>query len=282
MSTDYQRVLDSIKDLPPMPVVATKVLKQMQDPDYSARALAQIIATDSGLSAQLLRLANSAFFGVPRQIQSLDKAVIMVGEKGLRNMALAASLKGMNRSFGLLEKMLWEDSIGCAIGARLAARTFRVCDPEEAFLGGLFRHIGKIVMDFAEPEKFQTMIQAAYNGEGSLGDLEGQYFSYSHAVIGAAVLKKWGLSDRLILSTLHHARADLIEEDDPAVFRLAATVNLAGGLCQRLGIGQRRPDEGYAAAGNPGLSKLQLTAEDFDSLCEELQTSFAETRELFL
>ena len=69
-----------------------------------------------------------------------------MGEKTLKSLVLASSLKGINKSFGLMEKMLWEDSLGCAIGARVTALRFKSAEPEEAFLAGLFRHIGKMVL----------------------------------------------------------------------------------------------------------------------------------------
>ena len=153
MSDDFKTVVRTIGDLPPMPAVAMKVLQQLQDPNISTSALAETIANDPAVSARVLKIANSAFYSMKRQVKTLEHALVVVGEKTLRSLVLAASLEVMNKQVGLLEKMLWEDSLGCAIGSRLVARRFKTVDPEEAFLGGLFRHLGKIVMNFSDRDR---------------------------------------------------------------------------------------------------------------------------------
>ncbi len=83
----------------------------------------------------------------------------------------------MNKSYGLLEKLLWEDSIGCAVGCRILARRFNTADPEEAFLAGLFRHLGKIVMNYSDPDSYRSLAEAAYEEGLSTSELEGRFFS---------------------------------------------------------------------------------------------------------
>jgi HD-like signal output (HDOD) protein len=247
--------------------------------------LGETISSDAAVSARMLKVANSAFYSMKRQIKTLEHAIAIVGERTLRSLVLAASLEGMNKSYGLLEKMLWEDSIGCAIGCRILARKFSSADPEEAFLAGLFRHLGKIVMNYSNPDSYRALAEMAYSEGVSTSELEGRFFPYAHAVVGAAVLDKWNFSRSLVMSTLHHE--DLLisvdeEDNGEALLELTATVNLAGKICTRLGIGHREPDEELDLLKTPGARALDLDDEDVESALLEVEEVFTENRDFFI
>lgn len=284
MSTDFQTVVRSIRDLPPMPAVATKVLELLGDPNVNYGKLGEAISSDPAVSARLLKIANSVVYSMKRQIKTLDHAIAIVGERTLRSLVLAASLEGMNKSYGLLEKMLWEDSIGCAIGCRILARKFASADPEEAFLAGLFRHLGKVVMNYSDSENYRALVEAVYAGEGRSSELEGRYFPYAHAVVGAAVLDKWNFSRTLVVATLHHDDLRVPEEEEEEIeglYRMTATVNLADRVCRRLGIGQRGPDESVDVVTCPGASALGLAEADVREAIEEVEEVFNTNRDFF-
>ncbi len=284
MTADFQTVVRSIRDLPPMPAVATKVLELLGDPNVNYGKLGEAISSDPAVSARLLKVANSAFYSMKRQIKTLDHAIAIVGERTLRSLVLAASLEGMNKSYGLLEKMLWEDSIGCAIGCRILARKFASADPEEAFLAGLFRHLGKVVMNYSDPESYRALVEADYADEDDYTELEGKYFPYAHNVVGAAVLDKWNFSRTLVMATLHHDDMTLPEEEEETagLYRITATVNLADRICQRLGIGQREPDESVDVANCPGAKALELSEVDIEQALEEVEEVFSNNRDFFV
>lgn len=287
MSVDFQTVVRSIGDLPPMPAVAAKVMELLGDPSANYTMLGEAVASDPAVSARLLKVANSAFYSLSREIKTLDHAISVVGERTLRSLVLAASLEGMNKSYGLLEKMLWEDSIGCAIGCRILARKFSSADPEEAFLAGLLRHLGKVIMNNNNPDSYRSLVAAVYAGEGSYADLEGNYFPYAHAVVGAAVLDKWNFNRSLVMTTLHHqdlrvAPDEAGEGGDQALYKLTATVNLSDRICAKLGIGQREADDTVDVAGCSGALALRLSAEEVAEAVAEVDEVFSENRDFFV
>ncbi len=292
MSNDFQTVVRSIRDLPPMPVVASKVLELLGDPDVDYRGVAQAISSDPAVSARLLKVANSAFYSMKRQIKTLDHAIAIVGERTLRSLVLAASLEGMNKSYGLLEKMLWEDAMGCAIGGRILARKFSSADPEEAFLAGLFRHLGKIVMNYSDPDTYRALVEAAYSEGVSTTELEGRFFPYSHEVVGAAVLEKWNFSKSLVMAVLHHEDLNIASGDDEtddfgdfdskAVLALTATVNLSGHICLKLGLGQREPNADLNAFDCLGAQSLKLSEDQVEDAVSEINEVFSENRDFFI
>lgn len=287
MSTDFQNVVRSIGDLPPMPAVATKVLELLGDPNVNYSKLGEAVSSDPAVSARLLKVANSAFYSMSRQIKTLDHAIAVVGERTLRSLILAASLEGMNKTYGLLEKLLWEDSIGCAIGCRVLARKFSSAEPEEAFLAGLFRHLGKVVMNYSDSDAYRSLVEAVYSGEGTYTVLEGTYFPYAHAVVGAAVLDKWNFNRSLVMTTLHHNDLKIPVEEESAegsrdLYRLTATVNLSDRICKYLGIGQREPDESIDVVGCLGAVALDLEEDAVLQAVTEVEEIFAENREFFV
>jgi len=286
MSVDFQTVVRSVGDLPPVPAVATKVLELLGQANSDYGQLGSAISSDPAVSARLLKVANSAFYSMSRQIKTLDHAIAIVGERTLRSLVLAASLEGMNKSYGLLEKMLWEDSIGCAIGCRILARKFSSADPEEAFLAGLFRHLGKVIMNYNNTEAYQALIEGVYAGDGSYKQLEGNYFPYAHEVVGAAVLDKWNFNRSMVMTTLHHDDLKIpIEEEEEGskdLYRLAATVNLSDCVCRKLGIGQRAPDEDLDVCKCLGAEALELDEDEVAEAVEEVDQVFSENREFFV
>jgi len=283
MTKDLQSIVNTIGDLPPMPVVAVKVLELLQDPKTTVDDLAKAIASDQAVSARVLKIANSSFYSLRRQVTTLEHAIVIMGEKTLKSLVLASSLKGINKSFGLMEKMLWEDSLGCAIGARITALKCKGSDPEEAFLGGLFRHIGKMILNNVDPATFRRVVEGAYNGEGTEDQLEQQYFPFGHAEIGEAVMQKWNFASHLTRVTRYHADIDQLQDDeDPATYRLGATVNLADGMCRLLGIGQRDVDEELSLQENSGALVLDLEDDQLEELTEEFREFYEKERDTFL
>ncbi len=289
MPTDFQTVVRSIRDLPPMPVVATKVLQLLGDPNVNYTHVAQAISSDPAVSARLIKVANSSFYSMKRQIKTLDHAIAIVGERTLRSLVLAASLEGMNKTYGLLEKMLWEDAMGCAIGSRILARKFSTADPEEAFLAGLFRHLGLVVMNFSDPNAYRSLVETAYSEGVSTSQLEGRFFPYAHTVVGAAVLDKWNFSRSLVMTVLHHEDLNIGEDEDElddfdakAVAKLAATINLSGHICLRLGLGQREPDADLNVFACPGAQALGLNESQVDEAIDEINNVFNENRDFFV
>lgn len=283
MAAELQAVVNAIGDLPPMPVVAVKVLDLLQKPTTTADKLADTISSDQAVSARVLKIANSSFYSLRRQVTTLEHAIVIMGEKTLKSLVLASSLKGINKSFGLMEKMLWEDSLGCAIGSRMTALWFKSADPEEAFLAGLFRHIGKMMLNNVDAESFRRVLEGVYNGEGSEDVLEAQFFPFGHAIVGEAVLDKWNFSADMTQVTRFHDHIEQISgAEEPERHRLAATVNLADAMCRKLGIGRREPEPDLELTLTPGAQALEVDPDQAEQLLEEFRAFYEKERDTFL
>jgi putative nucleotidyltransferase with HDIG domain len=230
-------------DLPTIPVVATKVMQLIESEAATAEELARIVSADPAVAARVLKISNSSFYGCQRQIQTLSHAIMMLGYNTLRSLVVAASVKQVYKPYGLTEKMLWEHSFGAGLAARIIAHHTRMVNEEEAFLGGLFHDIGKIIMNFFDSQQFQSVMQKCYNDEITFLEAEQQVYSYTHAEVGGLVIKKWNFPEMLMKAILEHHHFNFEEDEDPCQIRLTCVVGLANLFCHKLGIGVREPEE---------------------------------------
>lgn len=227
MTTKFQNIDFNLNHLPPMPSVAAQIVNLINSSNSSAHELAEIIKKDSAVSARVLKLANSSFYNVSRQVTKISMAIVVLGERTLENLVLAASLKELNKTFGPVEKILWEDSMVCALCSQFLAKRLKLVDPEEAFLAGLFRHIGKVVINnqFIADKK-EIMEKVAIESTSCAG-FERKEFGATHQEVGAALLEAWQLSEAMSLVALHHHDADLSSIKSARTRKLICVVNIA-------------------------------------------------------
>lgn len=276
----YSEIVSEMGDLPPMPIVAVKVLELLQDPDMSIKQLAGTISLDAAVSARMLKIANSSMYGVSRQITTLQNALVLLGERTVRSLVLASSMSSVNKSYGLLEKMLWEESVGCALASRYLSNKLKVANPDEAFLAGLFSNLGKIIRNNNEPERYRELVEAVYNGAGDYSTLEVEVFSVPYTMVGAAVLHSWKIAPLLVDSVCFQNNLD--EADNREVADLSSVVSFASNLCFKLGIGHRESNDEYDLEQTQSAQKLALTPTVIEAMQEEFQDVFDENRDSFM
>jgi len=281
MGDETMEIPYDIDKLPPMPQVAARTVKLLNSPDVSAEDLAEVVSADPIISVRVLKIANSSFYSMARQVKTLQTAIIVLGQKTLKNLVLAASLRGMNTRFGPIEQMLWEDSMTCALAARFLSRKLRIADPEEAFIAGLFRHIGRVVLNNQDSTCYQGLLAQQMRCGAELMSLEKEKFGLNHAELGAAVLNHWQLSEVMSLVALRHHDPVLAEIDDLETRELTAITNLASEFSLLLGVlGAFEGELDLAAL--PGARYLKLDAERIAELVDEFREVFEENREAFL
>lgn len=280
MSGKFQDINFDLDKLPTMPLVATQMMELINAPETSAAALAKVVSKDPAVSARVLKIANSSFYSMSRLVTSLSTAVVILGERTLKNLVLAASMRGMNESFGEIEQLLWEDSMVCALGARYLARKLGVADPEEAFMGGLFRHIGLVVLNNQEDKAAAFIIESMKSGNQSMAKQERELFGATHAEVGAAVLEHWKLSEVLSLVALHHSDVAFGAGVESSAVNLTCVVNIAGRLPGYFGI-YEQPQE-LNLINIPGVKLLDLDLSHIEEIIEEFHSIFEENRSDFL
>ncbi len=279
---DFETIVKSMGELPPSPLVATKLLELLRKPDLKIKELANAVSLDPVVSARLLRMANSAFYEQQRQVNTVERAIIVIGENILKNLAMECSLRNTHKTYGVLERRMWENSIGCAVASRLIAERLTEIDKSEAYLAGLQHHIGKVVMINRDKELYKEVMRLVEAGKGQLRDIERGLFAYSHEQVGAALLRHWNYPDSIVKATLYHHNFEQLRGEDDEVFTLCAIVNLASDFCRQFDIGQSASEESLDLSMNKGALALEANLIVIEELLEKFQPEFIRERNLFL
>lgn len=279
---DFNSIIKNMGELPPSPIVATKLLELLRKPDLKIKELANAVSLDPVIAARLMRMANSAFYEQQKQVNTVDRAIIVVGENVLKNLAMEYSLRNAHKTYGVLERRLWEISIGCAVACRMISERMTEIDKNEAYLAGLQHHIGKVLMVNRDKDLYKEVIRIVESGKGNLRDVERGLFAYSHELVGAALLDYWNYPRTIVNATLYHHDFEKLRNEDEEVFSLCAIICLASDFCRYHGIGQRQPNENIDLTRNLGAIALEVNPLVVDELLEKFYPDFIKERSLFL
>jgi HD-like signal output (HDOD) protein len=209
--------------LPSISEVAHALIKTLNEDKVDVQAVRDIIAQDPALTAQLLRLANSAQFGLPRQVNSLSEAIQMVGMAKVRSLCVGASLTGAFPSYpGLDAQTFWQTSMACAGYAQWLAGALEM-DNQQAWLTGMMLRLGELLIAQAKPEVL-IQIEALPHLPGSRWERERRLIGFSEGQITAELARRWNFPMQIV-QALERSYDPLVEQ---AFSRLGAVINLAG------------------------------------------------------
>ena len=206
--------LTRIRDLPTLPAVLGKILSTAADPDASAIDLGHHIAADLSLSATLLKLVNSSYYGFYRQINSVTQAIVVLGFLEVRNLTLTATAFKSFDAFpsNYDREQLWCHSLAAAIAAdRIARLTGR--DPDGCFEAALLHDMGKVALDWLYPLLFRKAASEAAQRETLIGVVEEELFGMTHAQVGGALAEHWNLPESVVAAIRFHHAPELLEGD---------------------------------------------------------------------
>jgi HD-like signal output (HDOD) protein len=199
---DLRRRIEQVGELPTLPHVVQKLASMIGRPNISAEEIGALIEKDQVLSAKVLRLANSPFYGFPSRIASVAHAVVVLGLSVVKGLTLCATAFDMMKNAGMNE--LWRHSLGVAITAHILGAKAGMKNPEEVFVGGLLHDIGKVVLYVKWPDVGQQITLATRNTSRSLMETEQALFEVTHADVGGWLATAWHLPTSLREPILHH------------------------------------------------------------------------------
>lgn len=188
-----REILDNLHQLPSIPAVVQELIVSFNNPDLDSQHLAEKIGQDQVLSAKVLRVSNSAFYGLPRQIGSIQEAVTVLGFGAVRSLVLSAGFVSAFTADGAAcidRKLYWQRSLTTAAYAKSIAKYLRQ-DGEMAFSAGLLCDIGILVLDVCDHERFTALWQSLQESENDLIEAERAAFGFDHAELGAEVTRRW-------------------------------------------------------------------------------------------
>lgn len=256
-----EEITGLIKTFPGMPRTALKLLALLDDSGVRVPQIEAILRQDAGLTANLLKLANSAYFGIPSKVGSVRQAVILLGLKRLIQMVIAACTSAiMDRSipgYGLPAGELWRHSLAVSVAAEGLARELKLDAAEEIFTAALLHDVGKLILGQFVQEDYSKIELALAQGL-PFETAEAIVLGTDHAAVGAKVLSKWSLPADIVHAVRwHHA-----PEKAPRANTMLDVVHAANILCLMIGIGVGREGLQYkpsaAVTGRLGLAPAHL------------------------
>ena len=210
--------IERISNLPTLPQIASRLLTLVNSPDTSAKEVAALVGQDISLSAKVLRLANSAYYGTPRAISTIQTAVVRLGFTVINTMVLSLTVFDMftsnKKAVRFDRAAFWRHCIRCSVLAKILANKCRQSgvDPEEAFCAALLHDIGKVVMEQYLHEDFCSALEYAAQDKLSFYDAETKLLSYSHADVASWLIARWELPDQLHFPIINHHAPQKSEE----------------------------------------------------------------------
>lgn len=266
-----RKKIEQIENLPTLPEVANKLLRIINDPLTTAHDVANLISRDLSLTSKVLRLANSAFYGVPRTVATVHNAVVILGLKVINTMVFSITVVKMFPADGKHElfprKKFWSHSVAVAVLAKLLAlrmRKFSLFDPEECFCAGLIHDVGRVVMDQYLHEDFVKVVNTA-SAEGlTLLEAEQKVLGFDHTDVGDWLTARWELPNDLRMPILFHHRPMQATEAK----EISGVVHLADALAHSMDFGMPK----IKASPMPSLdfiASLGLAEEDIEGAREE-------------
>jgi HD-like signal output (HDOD) protein len=231
-SAAVQAAVKKVSTIATLPEVTAQIIKTVEDPKSSAGQLHKIVAHDPALVTRILKVVNSAFYGLPGQIGSIERAIVLLGINAIKNIAVAASLGQMFRGAklcdGFAAKDLWTHCIAVGVTARELAKQMKVPVADEAFIAGMIHDVGILVSLQIQPEQLRAACERARTGEASFCDIEREVMGMDHQQLGQALAEQWKFPRSCQLVAGHHHRPTTLADQHRLLVTL---VFVADTLC---------------------------------------------------
>lgn len=248
------QVLEKTAEVPALPAATSRVIEVLQDREASVVDVMRVIEFDPGLTSNVLRLANSAYFAGSREIVSLRDAGVRLGLNRVFQLVMTSSISAQAsqpvRGYGLCPGELFEHAVSAALAAELLAEALGKKIPPEAFTAGLLHDIGKTVLGTFVEVDVKPILDVAFKEGVSFEVAERRILGIDHAEVGAILLERWKLPRSIVEAVRKHHNPDEVTGED---YFLVALVHVADNLCLESGIGMGI--DGLHYAPSPGITE---------------------------
>lgn len=278
--TMLDKIIATIGELPASPAIVSKVMGLTADLNASVEDLGEVLASDSALTAKVLRLSNSSFYGRSRSVSSLKEAILILGFYTLRSMVIASSTHSLysrkdNAHFG---QKLWDHSLACGMASRLVARRIQHPKIEEIFIAGLLHDIGKMILGQKLTAAYDRVVAEVEETGQDFVDVEKLRLGFSHVEVGATVLQKWNFPAELVAGVqTHHDQPGEIKD---AVASIGLVVGFSNKLAKQIAVGFVEHEHG-ALSRHPLADRFEFDDAILIDMTDELKSRFGEEKHLF-
>ena len=238
---NFNQLLEKLNDIPTLPIVATKVNELINNPNSSSSDIANVLKKDQVLTAKVLKLINSPYYGIPGEVTDVQRALAFLGFNTLAQLVLGLSVFSIfptesEEDFSFSE--FWRHALATAVCAEVIAKKIKYAKPEECFTCGLLHDVGKIVLHQIAKDLFLSVVREAKFNKISFTDAEGRLDVPGHAFLGEHIAAKWGLP-QVIRNAIRFHHVDIrnattiLPGMKPPIYITA----LANALVVKMGVG---------------------------------------------
>ena len=265
------RIISKMQDIKSFPQFVMETMRKLNDPESNAADVAKSLSRDEGLVLRILKLANSAAYGLSRNISNISEAIALLGYKSVSNIILAATVysamdKGLS-GYALDRGELWRHSLMVAYTSRYLAKITGKVGTEDAYVGGLLHDIGKVILNDYVRFGYGIIVKMVEEKHIPFTEAELQVLGFDHAMIGEILVERWGMPDAYRIAVAYHHKPNELPEDKIQHQPLLDVVTVANTICLMLGIGLGA--DGLQAYIFPEpLERLGIT--NFESLFSEM------------
>jgi HD-like signal output (HDOD) protein len=262
-------------NIPPFPRAAQQVMGMLRDPRVQIPKVAEVVALDQGFATKVLRMANSAYFGLPRKVSNVTEALVLLGWANVRIVLISASVgpilcRGL-KSYSMEEGVLWEHSVGSAFASQMLSKDLPPEVYNMSFTAGLLHDVGKVAIDMQlRGDLRRQFIELSSTSGHDVAERE--VTGYTHAEIGEYLCNRWNLPERIAEAIRYHHEPSMAEGGLSGVISAA---DLLSNIILRQGREVALTDMEAAPDGTfmPGTGLLAR-------VMEELPAMIASSREL--
>ncbi len=236
MKTDIKEIIEKIDDLRPVSQICMKVVKIARDPDSTISDIVEVIQYDPGITANLLRICNSAYFSPRKPIESIKQAVAYLGMEKVANMIImsgnAKNFCASQEGYDLQEGELWRYSVSSALIAQDIAEKMKYPNLPLIFTSALLKDIGKVILSNYVKDAFQEIWEKVKKLNFSFNEAEKEVIGIDHAELGAMIVERWNFSPDMIKIIRYHHDPDKVDGDISVPI-----IYLADSICMMIGVG---------------------------------------------
>lgn len=270
-----EAIVEAVNDMPALPHVVLRVMELTDDPNSTAQDINAVLNQDQGMTAKVLRMANSAFYGFPRRIATVTDATLFLGFKTVRSIVMAASVSDIlskeMEGYALAPGELWRHSQCVAMAARQIAKRNKSALTDLAYTAGLLHDIGKVILNDTVKESYHEVVEMACEQNIPFMDAENEVLGFNHAMIGSKLAEKWNLPPELVEAIAFHHNPEKAQVNK----NVTAIVHVADAVCMAMGIGIGIDGMFYPFS-EQAMKLIDLNESDIDLIISQLTDAFSD------
>jgi putative nucleotidyltransferase with HDIG domain len=277
---DVKDILAQVGALPPLPDTALKLIRVTNDPGSTVDDIVEAIRYDQAVTTEVLKLCNSAYFGLARMVTSLNDAMLYLGTVKVLQLVMAvhtnAILSREQAGYGLEPGMLWKHSVAVALASGMFAQRLKIPNVNLLFTAGLLHDIGKVILNQYVAEEFTEIVRRVNEERQTFAEAEQQVLGFSHEQVGALLAERWRLPEAIVKCIRHHHDPWTLEPPDT----LVDTVYTANAVCLLMGLGLGE-DGLYYRANEAVTQRHGLTERDLEAVGLQVAAEVKRVEQMF-